>query len=459
MNFPYPFYPVQFKKDGTVFQTSDVDSLLNGVKAPTDLLVMCHGWNNNMDDAKDLYCALAGLIKVQVDATPALAGRTYVICGVLWPSKKFEDKDLIPSGAASLNDAVSVDQLKARVGDLRSLFAGSDWPGADAAPADLDEIAGLMESVEDDEGAQERVIDLLRPLLPKDMASTDDASDRFFEMRSKVLLANLKKPLNPPIIKAGSGAAALDPFSTGAVSGLGGAASYRDSQGGAKSGILNLLNYATYYLMKARAGTVGQKGVAPLLVQLRQARPDLRLHMIGHSFGCRMVAAAINALPEGTVDARPDTVLLLQGAFSHNGFALEGDETDRGAFRDVIEKKKVRGGILITYTRNDKAVGLAYPIASRIAGTTAAALGDADDIFGGLGSNGTQTQQTTPERVMGTMQGVGQDYPFAKGVKPSTPYNLKADEFIKGHSDIRKPEVAYALTVAMAAPAVTAAGM
>jgi hypothetical protein len=47
---------------------------------------------------------------------------------------------------------------------------------------------------------------------------------------------------------------------------------------------------------------------------------------------------------------------------------------------------------------------------------------------------------------------VGQTYPFASGVKPSTPCNLLADEFIKGHSDIRKPEVAFALTVAMVAP-------
>jgi hypothetical protein len=35
--------------------------------------------------------------------------------------------------------------------------------------------------------------------------------------------------------------------------------------------------------------------------------------------------------------------------------------------------------MLITRTRNDKAVGIAYPIASRINGVTAAALGDAND--------------------------------------------------------------------------------
>jgi hypothetical protein len=82
----------------------------------------------------------------------------------------------------------------------------------------------------------------------------------------------------------------------------------------------------------------------------------------------------------------------------------------------------------------------------------ASALGDENDIYGGLGSNGTQTADTTPERVMGTLLDVGQAYPFADRVTPSTPFNLKADQFISGHSDIQKPQVAFALTVALAAP-------
>lgn len=210
--------------------------------------------------------------------------------------------------------------------------------------------------------------------------------------------------------------------------------------------------------MKARAGDVGVKGVQPIISKLRDSRPDLKIHMIGHSFGCRLISAAINALPEEE-KYRPDTVVLLQGAFSHNGFANETSDgkVERGAFRDVIEKKKVRGPILITHTRNDKAVGLAYPIASRLNGVTASALGDANDIFGGMGSNGTQTKDTTPEGVPGTLLAVGQAYPFASGAKPSTPFNLKAD-VIKEHSDVQKPEVAFALVVAMSAPAIAVVG-
>ena len=202
---------------------------------------------------------------------------------------------------------------------------------------------------------------------------------------------------------------------------------------------LHLLNYTTCYLMKARAGDVGIKGVAPLIVNLRGTRPDIRIHMIGHSSGCRLVAATINALPRQE-QFRPDTAMLLQGALSHNGFALKGN-ADRGAFRDVIEATKVRGPILITHTRNDKVVGIAYPIASRISGVNAASLGDENDIFGAPGSNGAQTAGATPQRIVRTLLDVAQPYPFSNGVKPTTPCNLKADQFISGHGVYPNPGI------------------
>jgi hypothetical protein len=439
MSFPYPWFQIQFTKDGTPFLPAETDALLAGVaagpSAPTDLFVMCHGWNNNMADAVSLYTDLAAVFRTQLDANPTLAARSYAICGVLWPSKKFDEKDLIPGGAASLSDGISEDDLHARIADLKSLVSGSEWAseGNATAPTGFDDLAALMTDIEDDEAKQSKAIDLLRSLLPQDHKSADDGSDHFFNLKSANLLQRLSK--------------------SQAKTTAGGAASFSDILGGVKAGILRALNFATYYVMKGRAGDVGVNGVAPLLVRLRDAGPDLRIHMVGHSFGCRVIAAAVNALPE-QAQYRPDTLVLLQAAFSHNGFALEGDKTPRGAFRDVIEKKKVSGPIVISHSDKDSAVGIAYPLASRLAGVTAAALGDANDIYGGLGSNGTQTKETTPERVMAVMLPVGGAYPFARGMKSSTPYNLRADDYISSHGDIARPEVAWALTVALTAPIV-----
>jgi hypothetical protein len=79
---------------------------------------------------------------------------SYAICGVLWPSKKFEDEDLIRSGAAALNSAIKVEHLRGRVDDLRSLYAATEWPSvASSPPAEFQQLEHLMEVIEFDPNA------------------------------------------------------------------------------------------------------------------------------------------------------------------------------------------------------------------------------------------------------------------------------------------------------------------
>jgi hypothetical protein len=455
--FPYPFYPVQFTKDGVIFQPSEVDGLIAGLTEnlrPTDLFLMSHGWNNNMDDAKALYVGLAGQLSAQIQNSPALKGRSFAICGVLWPSKKFDDKDLIPSGAASLNDAVTDAGLRTRIADLKDLLQAKGWPveTADAAVEQkLSKIELSLDDWEDDPAVRRQAIELIRELLPRDSADSEDASNLFLTLKPDALVNNLSRTLNPPPPTPGTNAASLDPFAVMSSGGTGGAAGFRDVVGGLRGAFLHLANFTTYYVMKSRAGNVGVKGVEPLIQKIRYSRPDIRIHLIGHSFGCRVVTVAVNALPAQD-SLRPNTMTLLEGAFSHNAFASKFDGKNDGAFRQIVSQKKVRGPILISHTRNDKAVGIAYPIASRIAGQVASALGDANDKYGGLGSNGAQTAETTPERVVGTLLDVGGKYPFAAGETSSKPYNLKSDQFISGHSDIVNPQVAFAIAVGMGTP-------
>ena len=59
---------------------------------------------------------------------------------------------------------------------------------------------------------------------------------------------------------------------------------------GFKAAAMNVLNFTTYFEMKARAGTVGKNGVAALIDRL--APQVQRIHLVGHSFGGRVVAAA-----------------------------------------------------------------------------------------------------------------------------------------------------------------------
>jgi pimeloyl-ACP methyl ester carboxylesterase len=195
--------------------------------------------------------------------------------------------------------------------------------------------------------------------------------------------------------------------------------------------------------MKARAGTVGSTGVAEVLRRVREQSPEIKLHLIGHSFGGRLVTAAAHALPDNTPAI---TVTLLQAAFSHNGLSANFLDGEPGFFRDVIAKKRVSGPIIITHTKNDRAVGIAYPLASRVAFQKGSALGDANDPYGGMGRNGAQrtAEVSSGER---TLKGAGQPYSFERGAI----YNLLADDFISDHGTVHGPEVAYAILSAAVA--------
>jgi esterase/lipase superfamily enzyme len=220
----------------------------------------------------------------------------------------------------------------------------------------------------------------------------------------------------------------------------GGAAGLGDLLRGAKAAARRLANFATYYRMKARAGTVGSVGVASVLRRVREARPDVNIHLVGHSFGGRLVTAAAHALDPDTPKV---TISLLQAAFSHNGLSGGfGDDGQIGFFREVLSKRRASGPIIITHTKNDKAVGVAYPLASRIARQAAAALGDRNDPYGGMGRNGAQHTDEAKgnEAALGLP---GTEYVFA----PGKVYNLEAD-LIRDHGDVGRIEVAYAVLCA-----------
>jgi hypothetical protein len=88
-------------------------------------------------------------------------------------------------------------------------------------------------------------------------------------------------------------------------------------------------------------------------------------------------------------------------------------------------------------------VGKLYPLASLFAGQDAAGIGGPESQFGGIGCNGAQK---TPEAVTGTLSDENVAYAFERGKI----YNLEANPFIKGHSDICGPQVAHAVVSAIA---------
>lgn len=426
-----PYVEAVFDKKGTLEHRVTLPA---GV---TDLFVISHGWNNNATDARALYRRFFESFAAVAQPND-LPGRSFAIVGVIWPSKKFDELVAVSGapggaqGAAGLSaaDAQSRKALEAKLERMKEFFAEP------AQRQTLDDAKALLPELEDKASARRDFVNKIRSLLDPTAANKEDASDSFFKDDGNELMKNLKvdeEDLDEEVAGTG-GSAAMFPGGGTTAAAPEGAAGLKELLSGFKAAAMNILNFTTYYEMKARAGTVGKNGVAKLIDGL--APQVQRIHLVGHSFGGRVVAATAAS---SSTD-RIGSMSLLQTAFSHNGFS----KSMTGFFRAVVDQQRVKGPILVTHTKNDKAVGVAYPLASRISGDKTAAFGDEHDVFGGLGRNGAQQMQAG-ETVVGRLLPVGSNYPF----QPGKFFNLEASDFIKGHSDITGKEVAQAVRKAI----------
>jgi hypothetical protein len=433
-----PQHDLEFDKRGVIVDAGQLTAIVAAVPACTDVIVASHGWNNDIADARELYDGLFGRIADVLEAglVPGLAARTLCAVRVFWPSKRFTDEDLIPGGgaasAAPANDATLLTLLGALENDPDRLGQVSTDPIRSAA---IDRIRELIGRLDSDAGARREFVLHLRAILDPREAHEDDGSLEFFTSDPEEIFRSLGEPVTAPPPATTGGAALAHGGNAG------GAASLQDLLSGTRAAARRLLNFTTYYEMKERAGMVGRTGGRTLLGAIRDAAPTARLHLVGHSFGARLVTAAANELAPGTSGV---TLTLLQAAFSHNGLASKFDGAHDGAFRRIVSEARVSGPILITHTKNDRAVGVAYPLASRLARQKTAALGDENDPYGGLGRNGAQH---TPEAQGGELLGAGKPYRFT----PGSIYNLRADRYITDHGDVARHEVAYAFLTSVAA--------
>jgi hypothetical protein len=424
-----PFIEANFDKEGNLQNTVDLPA------GTTDIFIMSHGWNNTKQEAENLYDAFFknfADLKNNFDFTD----RQLAIVGLYWPSKKFDDLrfDAGQSNAAAvgLGDGGET-LLGAKLDELKALFT---------APAEIQKLEAAkaaLSGIETSPGERKKFVSNIRALLNPAAASREDASDTFFQSSEEELMESLRIPIAATLPPESEGGGAAVEVGVGQALEEGGGAGIGSFLDSFKTAALNILNFTTYYEMKTRAGTVGNNGAAPLIEEL--AGEVDRIHLIGHSFGGRLVTAAA----KGSTTNKLASLTLLQAAFSHNGFS----KILQGFFRSVVDEKRVAGPILITNTKNDIAVGLAYPIASRINNDTTMAIGDENDKFGGIGRNGAQRMESGEVDTNQTaLRDTGEKYTFSAGKF----FNLRGDSFIKGHGDVTGKQIVNAVLNAVAKP-------
>jgi hypothetical protein len=114
----------------------------------------------------------------------------------------------------------------------------------------------------------------------------------------------------------------------------------------------------SFWTMKRRAGAVGERvgreHLAPLWRSLGRRAP--RLHLVGHSFGAKLVTSAVLG------GLQPESVTLLLAAFSAFAFAAEVPGYDRpGFYHRVLDERLVDGPIAVLRSEHDAALRAFYP--------------------------------------------------------------------------------------------------
>jgi hypothetical protein len=445
-----PFWTVVFDADGDA-EAETRQAFIDGVgeQQLTDVFVFAHGWNNDRSVATTLFTRFFTLLVGQLREHAPGRVDTVGLAGVVWPSRRWSDEpipDFPPATSSSAHTGEA--SATARMATEVEATAEIDQDTLDglcelfpAAADELRDIAALLTS-EPTQETLDSVLTLMRTFVAKAGVADTDVE---------------QEPVDGELGSAAPGMldAEADQAFEGFWEGLramgmtldeggDGEASLGTRLRGALRGAKEALRQLTYWQMKNRAGVVGRQGLGRLLADLQVAAPDVRVHLIGHSFGARLVSFSLAGLPEGLDPSPVKAVTLLQGAFSQFAFAspLPFDAGRHGALKGMLDR--IDGPLTVCFSKHDSAVGVLYPLASIAARDDAAALGGADSRWGAMGANGAQG---VGARVVGIEPvDSNRSYPFA----PRTALNVDAAEVVRdgrppsgAHSDIIHPELSW----------------
>ena len=430
----FPFWKLQFNEDGQPVDAGALEAFVDEAKTQglSDMFIFSHGWNNDATTALSLYQRFFAEMRKLIDdpSIPKRRDAKIGTAGVVWPSIKWPDDQ----GGDSSGGAVSL--------------------GAGDSGGDLFEELKKVFTTD----AQHRVLADLEQLLDRKQRS-EAALKQFKSTLSRLVDTSNASPLSVDNLEQ-HGVMAGDDNWRDVFDALadqepsdddagGGAAGLGDQFSRLWNGAKGALRVATYWQMKNRAGVVGRTGLSPLISRLHEASPDLRVHLLGHSFGARLVSYSLAGLPDSQVgSASPiKSLFLLQGAFSHFTFAeaLPFDKKRKGEL--VGMASRVDGPLLTTHSVKDLAVGTAYPLASIVAGQDAADSTDTLFRWGAMGHDGAQAVNAKQTQLANP----GAAYSFEAGKWT----NLDANKVIVNggppsgaHSDICHPQTAWAALAA-----------
>ena len=236
-----PFWELHFNESGVL--TKRVSPIPPQI---TDLFVFAHGWNNDYTDAKDLHENFFEQLAASLVEEEPRQGVRVGLVGVYWASALWPDEEppLVETTGFPMFGPVDRDWTV----ELKKAF------GTPEQRAALDRMRELV----DERPANPDSVTEFRRLLATIGPGVEDLD---FEALADTAPAERvdETPLPESIIRLWRGAKEA----------------------------VRVTSYAT---MRARATVAGELGLRKFIQALR---PEVRVHLIGHGLGSRLVAAAV----------------------------------------------------------------------------------------------------------------------------------------------------------------------
>lgn len=420
-------YLLRFDENGALLSPQTLELLEKelGEQPITDVFLFSHGWNNTFAEALERYHSfVSGYFSQRAEfGLPMPVGYRPLLVGVIWPSTSFvlpwEEGPVIAADAPGPTEEmlrlVSAAMTPAAAATFVELVDGRTSLGLEEAHAAAGLLAGALGEPGDPDGVGAQGpsgTDLVQACQILEGTTTITGSATKFGAIDAT-------PPAPGVADPAVAGGGIDP---------------RD-----------LLRMGTVWLMKARAGTVGAFGVSRV-VQHVLNRSSARLHLIGHSFGARVVMSALSVGDPPTRKAR--SVLLLEPAVNRWCFAPKLIGTDSpGGFHPVLDRTELP--VFSTFSTYDHPLHDVFHLVVRkhsLGEPNIAAFGDSDryGALGGYGPAGLGTLGVVHDAIA-----AGQDrYPMSPGVRVVAidgGIDVDGHHAIAGHGDVSTPVTWWAL--------------
>jgi hypothetical protein len=334
------WYPISFTSDGSLAFPDQVDGP-NGITSAlfdqsdnpvTDLWILSYGWNTSVQDGTTFYDQWVQLLRSQIaQANPP--NYTPMFIGIFWPSKILADTSSQP------NPPPAPDARAAFIQEQRPIFDPEQKQDDATFAQDFGSVYDFM--IAPNMTNQQQVtafLTTLKKYQQQDPHADQPQSDNVIDTAADALAGMVTKAINDVFPQAADG-------------------------------LRSFLQVFSFWTMKGRAGIVGTNGLAPFLASFRTSAEELnmplRIHLMGHSFGAKLLTSAVYATTSlKVVQPVVDTLILFQGAFSQFSFTrnIPNHPDATGFYASVIEQGLVASPVTVMYSQKDLANYTLYPI-------------------------------------------------------------------------------------------------